>query len=223
MDRADSPSGARRRGPAPEYSLARIADAAVALADAEGLGAVTMRAVAADLGTGPASLYRYVGNRDELVEAMIDRVHGELDHRGVPSGDWRADMLALARGNRVLYLRHPWLLDTVESATHSGPNAIAYLERALGALSVVDADPTAKFEAIGVLNALVVMLTRSETATASDAATALLHARFAEAAADGAHPHLAAALTDRSPDQTPEDRFERIVLRVLDGLIAPRA
>ncbi len=65
------------RGPAPEHSRAEIAAAGVALADRRGLAAVTMRSVAAAIGAAPASLYRYVATRDELVELMADQVYGE--------------------------------------------------------------------------------------------------------------------------------------------------
>ena len=65
------------RGPSPEHSRAEIASAGITLADASGLGAVTMRSVAAAIGTAPASLYRYVATRDELVELMADQVYGE--------------------------------------------------------------------------------------------------------------------------------------------------
>jgi AcrR family transcriptional regulator len=229
VDRSDSAGtgdrpGRRRRGPVPEYRLDQIASAAIALADADGLDAVTMRAVAADLGTGPASLYRYINTRDELIEAMIDQAHGEIDYRGVPSGDWSADLLALARGTRALYLRHPWLLEKVESARLTGPNTISYLEHALAALSGVDIGSSAKFEVIGVLNALVVMLARSETASASDAAATRMQSHLRRAATDGRHPHLAAAVADPSRDarnESPEARFKRIVARVLTGLVTP--
>jgi AcrR family transcriptional regulator len=65
------------RGPVPEHSRAEIARAAVALADRGGLAAVTMRSVAAAIGTGPASLYRYVDTRDDILELMADEVVGE--------------------------------------------------------------------------------------------------------------------------------------------------
>ena len=70
------------RGPVPEHSRAEIASAGVALADAAGLGAVTMRSVAAAIGTGPASLYRYLANRAELLELMADQARGELGYDG---------------------------------------------------------------------------------------------------------------------------------------------
>src|ERR1700722_1960144 len=73
------------RGPSPEHSRAEIAAAAIRLADARGLGAVTMRSAAAAVGTAPASLYRYVATRDELVELMADQVYGEFSY-AAPSG-----------------------------------------------------------------------------------------------------------------------------------------
>lgn len=209
-----------RRGPAPEHDLERIAAAATALADADGLAAVTMRAVAAALGTGPASLYRYVRTRDELVELMVDTAHGEIIRAPAPAGDWPDGLLALARQSRGVYLRHPWLLETAETPRPLGPNAAAYLDRALGALEAADADTRTKLETIGVLNALVVMLARAELAGPAPAAGSL-----ERLAADGRHPHLAAALADSSP-APPEDpgaAFDRVVSRVLTGLIPPRA
>ncbi|MCD0446835.1 TetR/AcrR family transcriptional regulator [Glycomyces sp. A-F 0318] len=208
-----------RRGPAPEHDLDRIAAAALALADADGLAAVTMRAVAAALGTGPASLYRYVRTRDELVELMADAAYGEIDGEAAPAGDWLAGLLALARESRRMLLRHPWLLEVAETPRPLGPNAADYLDRALGVLESAETDTRTKFEAIGVLNALVVMLVRAETAGADrDAAGPAALARLA---AEGRRPHLAAALADPAPapPEGPGEAFDRVVSRVLTGLV----
>lgn len=157
------------RGPAPEHSLEQIAAAAIELADAEGLAAVTMRAIAKELHTGPASLYRYVRTRDELIELMVDRVYGEFDYSRLASQSWETDLLELAHQSREIYLRHSWLLEIVTESGPNGPNVADYLENALAALDGVDA--STKLEAVGVLNALVVMLTRNEiTAKESDTA-----------------------------------------------------
>ena len=86
------------RGPVPEHSRASIAAAGVVLADAEGLAAVTMRRVATAIGAAPASLYRYVENRDELLALMADAATAELILSDLPSGaGWRRDVLAVAR------------------------------------------------------------------------------------------------------------------------------
>lgn len=211
-----------RRGPAPEFTLDRIASAAMEIADADGLAAVTMRSVAADLGTGPASLYRYVRTRDELVDIMVDAANGEIDCRRALSGDWLADLLALARSSRIVYLRHPWLLETAGTPRPIGPSAADYLEYVLAALAGVDVDTRTKMETVGVLNALVVMLTRAEIVARE---AAVQHERFfARIVAGGAHPHLVAALTagaEEPVSKGPEEQFDRVVTRVLRGLIDP--
>src|ERR1700722_932465 len=87
-----TPEGAlpspRRRGPRPRYSREDVARVAVAVADSDGLDAVTFRAVAARLGTGVMSLYNYVPDKQSLVYDMVELVSGELD-LPAPTGDWR--------------------------------------------------------------------------------------------------------------------------------------
>jgi AcrR family transcriptional regulator len=215
------------RGPAPEYTRGRIAAAGVALADADGLPAVTMRAVADALGTGPASLYRYVTTRDELLELMVNEVNAEFAYDGLGSGDWLADLLTLARQGRDIYLRHPWLLDVTMTTNPIGPNAVDYLEHALAALADVGLSPGHKLEAIGVFNGLVAQLTRAEL-TQRLAGQTLPEWQRAQAAylgqvvTAGHHPHLAAALASPPPGQEPgAPLFDRVLTRVLKGLIQP--
>ena len=88
------------KGPAPSRSRAQIAAAAVQLADAEGLEAVSMRKVAALLGIGAASLYRYIESKDELYELMVDHVEGEDGPPPPITGDWRADLSTFAHKAR---------------------------------------------------------------------------------------------------------------------------
>src|SRR5690242_5474592 len=78
------------RGRRPGLTHGQIAQAAIALADAEGLEAVSMRRVASALGVGAMSLYRYVASRDDVVELMVDEAIGELSAGGGDPGDWRA-------------------------------------------------------------------------------------------------------------------------------------
>jgi AcrR family transcriptional regulator len=194
------------------------------IADTEGLAAVTMRPVAAALGTGPATLYRYVRTRDELIDLMVDAANGEIDLGGVPSGDWLADLLALALRTRGVFRKHPWMLETAETPRPLSPSVVDYLEAALSALEGAGIDTRTQFEAIGVLNALVIMLTRAEL-TAADRETALRNERFFQRIAeDGAHPRLIAALSAGAAEPEREDaeqQFDRVVTRVLRGLIEP--
>ncbi|WP_242614679.1 TetR/AcrR family transcriptional regulator [Actinomadura roseirufa] len=124
------------RGPRPAYSRAQITEAAVRIADAEGLDAASMRRIAAELGTGAMSLYRYVPSRDDLIELMVDHVLGEAGVPDRPSGDWRADLTLVAEGTRAMWRRHPWLTGLRRPQPTFGPNRLRLTEFALGALDV---------------------------------------------------------------------------------------
>ncbi|MFI0349414.1 TetR/AcrR family transcriptional regulator [Actinomadura sp. 9N407] len=210
------------RGPAPERSRAQITEAAVAIADADGLAAVSMRQVARSLGTGPASLYRYVSGRDDLVDLMADAVAGEIDLAPMPGGDWAGDMVALASAGKAVHLRHPWLLDVPPQPARVGPRAIDYLEHALHLLEPAPADGRTKLEVIGVVNGLVAQFARNEIAARDAAAErqAAQAAYLAQVAAEGRHPRLAAAMADTAPHEDAQILFERTIRRVVTGLIA---
>jgi AcrR family transcriptional regulator len=121
------------RGPKPTLTVPRIVAAAIAVADAEGLPAMSIRRVAEELGVGAMSLYRYVPGKAELIDVMVDTVYGELPRAAV-DGDWRARLEEVARSNRSLYLRHPWLLQVATGRPPLGPNIMAKYEYELGAL-----------------------------------------------------------------------------------------
>jgi AcrR family transcriptional regulator len=121
------------RGPAPSLSRGEITAAAVSLADTEGIEAVSMRALAVELGVGAASLYRYVARKDELIDLMVDAVVG-TDLRFEIRGDWREDLRSFARGLRAMTLRHPWMAVQGPGRPSLGPNTARYLEQVLGAI-----------------------------------------------------------------------------------------
>ncbi|MET8627873.1 TetR/AcrR family transcriptional regulator C-terminal domain-containing protein [Kitasatospora sp. NPDC004669] len=113
-------------------SLDRIVRAAVEIADAEGLAALSMRSVAERLGYTTMSLYRYVPGKAELVELMRDAVVGESAARqGEDDGDWRAALESWARAHWAIHLRHPWLVHTSGSRRLPGPNIMADYEHGL--------------------------------------------------------------------------------------------
>ncbi|MFD0690169.1 TetR/AcrR family transcriptional regulator [Actinomadura fibrosa] len=124
------------RGPRPAYSRAQITEAAIRIADADGIEAASMRRIAAELGTGAMSLYRYVPSRDDLIELMVDRVLGEDEIPERPSGDWRADLTLIAVSTRATWRRHPWLAGLHRARPAFGPNQLRLIEFALGALDI---------------------------------------------------------------------------------------
>ena len=126
------PSGPGR-GPAPSLSRDEITAVAVALADTQGIEAVSMRALAVELGVGAASLYRYVARKDELIDLMVDGVMGN-DLQFEIRGEWRADLRSVARGLRAMTLRHPWMAVHGAGRRNLGPNTARRYEEVLGAI-----------------------------------------------------------------------------------------
>ena len=216
----------RRRGPQPRHTRQEVARAAVAIADAEGLDAVTIRAVAGRLGTGVMSLYSYVPDKQTLVYDMVEEVSGELD-LPAPSGGWRADMHLLADRQRAVLLRHPWLIEATTHLQPLGPAVLAVLEFALGALEPTGLDSGARLETFALVNGFVTGLVRAELSRAAAAVpdpaqAAAQAARLQELLATGRYPRFAAALAQGDPPAADlSAQFDRLLDRILDGLVHP--
>ena len=209
------------RGPAPEHSRAEIAAAGVALADSSGLAAVTMRSAAAAIGTAPASLYRYVATRDELVELMADQVYGEYRYAGPGPGRPVASLLGLAQQARAIYHRHPWLLDIPATGGLPGPNAVAFIEHVLAALAGTGLTGPERLETVGLFSGAVRLLAQTEISqqrAGRDTAQwqSSLAGYLVQIAAGGDHPQLAAALAEAAGDPA-EPLFDRAMSRILAG------
>ena len=219
------PGAARRRGPQPRHTRQQVVRAAVAIADAEGLDAVTIRAVAGRLGTGVMSLYSYVPDKQTLVYDMVEEVSGELD-LPEPSGDWRADMHLLAGLQRALLHRHPWMIEATSHLQPLGPAIVATLEFALGALEPTGLTAGARLETFALVNGFVAGLVRAELASSAAAVpdparAAAQAARLGELLATGRYPRFAAAVAQGGPPATELGaQFERLLDRILDGLVS---
>jgi len=122
------------RGPQPSRDRDTIARTAIAIADREGLAAVSMRRVAAEIGTTASALYRYFDRKDDLLNLMVD---GVLDGTPRKTGEWRADLRASGRAMRALFKRHSWLTIALAGQPTLGPNRLRALEATLDIL-----DPT---------------------------------------------------------------------------------
>ncbi|MGC5017080.1 TetR/AcrR family transcriptional regulator [Micromonospora sp. DT47] len=198
------------RGPAPAHSRDAIVAAAIALADAEGLAAVSMRAVATALGTSAGSLYRYLSSREDLLDLMTDRVAGELRPYPEADGDWLDAMLQLGRRQLALHRRHPWLLDVSHRTSGIGPESLAWFDNCLRIMEPVRCAVTAKFEAIAMMTGVVSLFARSEATSRS----------FTFAGVDlAAYPHLVAAFSQPSVPEPRRDLFERTLRSLLTGLL----
>jgi AcrR family transcriptional regulator len=123
-----------RRGPRQAASVGEIVASAVGIADADGLDAVTMRAVGNELGRTAMSLYTYVVSRDVLIDLMYDSVHAELGEVRA-GGDWRKAVARWSSKLRDLYLEHPWLLEIQSARPVLGPHEQQALESLLKILA----------------------------------------------------------------------------------------
>jgi AcrR family transcriptional regulator len=131
--------GARPPGRGQGLSRDEIVRAAITLADAEGLEAISMRRLARELRAGAMSLYWHVGSKEELLEAMRDALESEVEIPE-PSGDWRADLRTFAHRQRAGLLKHQWLMDIIGSGPPSGPNDVRNFERMLALFDQVSPD-----------------------------------------------------------------------------------
>lgn len=111
----------------------QIVTAAVALADEDGLAAVSMRKVAARLGVEAMSLYHHVANKDDLLDGMVDAVMAEFE---IPTeaGDWRDALRHRSRSARASLRRHPWAIGLLGSRTSPGPATLHHHDAVIGVL-----------------------------------------------------------------------------------------
>lgn len=211
----------RRRAPSVEQIVAR----AVAIADAEGMAAVTMRRVASELQSGTASLYRYVTNRDELLDLMIDAVRGESSP-STPTGSWRVDLAAIAHQLRDVALRHPWLATEVTGRPPLGPNSLRHTDVALEVAFSLTPDASRASSVIEAVRAYVFGSVAAElaelqvqrrTGVTEEQWQASVAPYLNQVIASGTYPSLARAIQEGN-EAAPAQRFEFGLRCVLDGI-----
>ncbi|WP_228449763.1 TetR/AcrR family transcriptional regulator [Streptomyces alkaliterrae] len=217
------------RGPRPGLDLEQVVAAAVRIADLEGLAALSMRRVAAELGVGTMSLYRYVPGKGELLDLMVDHVLGpseELEpHRGK---DWRTLLTYVARGSWELYTGHPWLLQINQSRPLLGPNAIGGFDFALSALDGLGLSGRQKVSVLVALDGYVLGVARTyllqrqviEQSGVSDEEFWKAQEPFlVRAMESGDYPQVA-ALDEDSFNASEEYTFDLGLRVLLDGVAA---
>ncbi|WP_246148376.1 TetR/AcrR family transcriptional regulator C-terminal domain-containing protein [Nonomuraea turkmeniaca] len=233
-------AGPERQPPAEDLTRQRIVRAAVEIADAEGLAAVSMRRIAAELGASAMSLYRHVDGKDELVHLMADAVYGEdPPHRG-PAGleaaraapgqarGWRAQLEVALRRQWRIHRRHPWLAQAVSlTRPQFVPNGMAHTDRLLHAVDGLGLDANTMLHAamslINFIRGTAVSLeaeerARTETGITDDEWMRAREAELGEMFASGAYPTLAKVVSQPGLDVDLDSLFEFGLRRQLDGL-----
>ena len=117
----------------PSLSRERVLAGAIALADTGGVAALTIRSLAQHLGVKPMTLYYYVANKSEILDAIVDVVFSEIDLPTV-EGDWRAEIRLRATSARQVLRRHSWAIGLLESRTTPGPATLRHHDAMLGTL-----------------------------------------------------------------------------------------
>lgn len=125
----------KKRGPDKDrntLSRERVVQAAIAIADAHGIGALTMRQLGTALGVEAMSLYHHVASKDDVLDGMADAIMEEI---GVPQGaDWKEAMRTRARSAREVFSRHPWAVGLVDTRRSPGPGTLGHADAVIGTL-----------------------------------------------------------------------------------------
>jgi AcrR family transcriptional regulator len=215
-----------RRGRKAQITLDQIVDAAVAVADAEGLDAVSMRRVAADLEVGTMSLYRHVPGKSELLDLMLDKVSDRLDNDSLAGLGWRDHLERCARGAFDLYLQHRWLLQVDQSRPLLGPNALAGFEQYMRGMQALPLTDREQVMVISAVDAFVTGLARMHVnSLTAPERTGLTDEEFwaaqvpvlEKAMATGNFPTLAGLDADAFSGSW-EETFDLGLRAILDGL-----
>lgn len=214
------------RGPKPGLTLERIVSTAVQLADREGLSALSMRRVAAELGVGTMTLYRYVPGKGELLDLMLDHVNtpaGDIsEYRGK---DWRASMELIAEGSWALFTRSPWLLQVSQVRPVLGPGSLLGVEFALAALEGLELTGREKIGLLSTLDNYVLGSARTHVLQQrATERTGLSEREFWDsqlpylerAMGSGDYPHLA-ALPEDSFSMSAQETMRFGLRALLDG------
>jgi AcrR family transcriptional regulator len=123
-------TGPEKRAP---LSRERVLDGALVVADAGGIGSLTIRSLAYELGVKPMSVYHYVANKDEIIDGIVDLVYSEIELPAI-DGDWRAEMWRRAVSARRVLKAHPWATALLQSRTHPGPGTLRHHNAVIGTL-----------------------------------------------------------------------------------------
>ena len=205
------------RGPKPAQTLDAIAEAAIRVADTEGLKAASMQRVAAELSFTKMALYRYLSGKSELLALMVEQAIGGPPELGDMS--WRQGLRAWAHALLASHLRHPWTLEAVLLPRPLGPNELSWMEAASALLANTGLTGAEKLDTFALLVGQVRVIAQQTRPTSSAEEHFVAAITNVLAAHGDRFPALTqtvseAAANDAGRDQT----FEFGIERILDGL-----
>jgi len=219
----------------PRHNREQIAEAALAIADAEGIDAVTMRRVAAELDAGTMTLYHYVTSKAELITLMQDAIMAE---QLVPDGelptDWREALTAIAHRTRAMMRRHPWAMSGLQGGGGAaGPHALRRFEQSLAAVAATGLPAGDRLDLIAmIIDYVAGFVLKSDLEPGLEAipaeAAPAVSAYLDQQLSTGQYPHIEALLGDGdrfaaltrilTAAYSADTRFERGLTRLFDGV-----
>nr|WP_218880881.1 TetR/AcrR family transcriptional regulator C-terminal domain-containing protein [Kineosphaera limosa] len=198
---------------------------AVSLADADGVGALSMRALATRLGVEAMSLYHHVGSKDVLLDAMVDAVFAEI-HLPVVGAPWRVEMRRRGVSGRAALLRHRWAVGLMDSRRQPGPATMAHHDAVIGCLLRDGFDLPGTATAVALLDAQLYGFVLQEVALPFETPGELaqIGADILGEQARAAYPHFAAFADGHAlqPGFAFADEFEPTLDLALDAVAGLR-
>ncbi|MCW2596156.1 MAG: transcriptional regulator, TetR family [Jatrophihabitans sp.] len=208
----------------------RVLSGAIAVTDAGGLGSLTIRSLANELGVKPMSVYHYVANKDEILDGIVDLVFGEID-LPVVDGDWRAEMQRRANSARRVLSSHPWAIALLQSRINPGPATLRHHNAVIGTLRAAGFSVELTAHAFALIDSYVYGFALSEAAlpihgpdSVADVAESMMQQLFSP----DEYPHLVEFTTEHvmRPGYNFGDEFDfglRLILDALARSVPPAA
>ncbi|MCW2761653.1 MAG: transcriptional regulator, TetR family [Marmoricola sp.] len=201
----------------------RVLRAAVTVADAGGIGGLTIRSLAQELGVKPMSVYHHVANKDEIIDGIVDLVFSEFE-LPEPGGEWREEMRRRAISARAVLRVHPWAIPLLQSRTSPGEATLTHLNAVIGTLREGGFPVDLTAHAYALLDSYIYGFAMSEASlpingpeTVAEVAESM---SMMEVFSTGAFPHLVEFSTEHvlKPGYDFGLEFEFGLDLVLDGL-----
>jgi len=215
-------------GRKPRFTHDDVRAAAMRIADHEGIDALSMRRLAAELQAPTMTLYYYVRTKDELLSLIVDAVMAEvvLPPEEVLPADWKEAMVVIASRTRDVLLRHPWTT-SVSDGPSIGPSSVRHFDQSLQAPATLDQPLAVKLDILDAVDEYVFGYCSQVGDEASFGPTPEMFSYVEQLVAEGSYPQLEALIEELGMDGlwreveaqfVDPDRFLRNVIRLLDGI-----
>ena len=212
---------ARDNATRPRLSRERVLQGAVAVADAGGIAALTIRSLAAELGVKPMAVYHHVANKEEILDGIVDIVFSEIELPTI-GGEWHSEMRRRAASAREAMRRHPWAIGLVETRTSPGFATLRHHDAVIGTLRAGGFSVQMTAHAFALIDAFVYGFALSEATlpfNGPDTVPEVAEQMMAHFSPDD-YPHLVEFSVEHvmKPGYDYSEEFEFGLSVILDGL-----